>query len=56
MVNNHMKLLYYLKIIMVNTIISESDTTDYQGWASDLNQDGIIDILDVLNIVDLIIN
>jgi hypothetical protein len=41
--------------MMVNTIINESDTTDYQGWASDLNQDGIIDILDVLNVVNIVI-
>ena len=40
-------LIDVLDIVMVNTIINESDTTDYQGWASDLNQDGIIDILDV---------
>ena len=42
--------------MVVNTIINESPATEYQGWASDLNQDGIIDILDILIIVDLIIN
>ena len=53
----HDALVDILDILMiVNTIINESAITDYQTWASDLNQDQIIDILDILMIVDLIVN
>ena len=41
---------------VVNNIVNLTSLTDYEMWASDMNQDGIIDVLDVIIIVNLIIN
>ena len=42
-------------IIMVNFIIGETEMDDFQIISSDLNQDGTIDILDVIIVVSIIL-
>ena len=41
--------------MIVNTIVNELSPTEYQSWSSDLNQDEIIDILDVVLLVSFVL-
>ena len=40
----------------INIILSVLEVTDYQLWASDLNQDNVTNILDVVSLVNIILN
>ena len=43
-------------VTILDAILNGSDLTLYETWASDINGDGNIDVLDVVGIVNLIIN
>jgi hypothetical protein len=42
-------------LLCANIVIDLLDPTEYQEWAADCNEDGEIDILDVLCIIDIIL-
>ena len=46
--------LAQLKILMINYILEESIPDIYQFIASDINEDGVINVLDIVLIVDII--
>ena len=41
---------------MVNIILDEDDNNEYTLWASDINQDGLINIQDIILLINIIIN
>ena len=43
-------------VSMINVILLDETVTEYQLWASDLNQDQTTNILDVVSLVNIILN
>ena len=43
-------------IILINISLSVINPSDYQGISVDLNEDGTIDILDIINCINIILN
>ena len=43
-------------IILINISLTEIIPTEYQNLAGDINQDGTIDILDIINCINIILN
>ena len=43
-------------IILINICLSVINPSDYQGISGDLNEDGTIDILDIINCINIILN
>ena len=49
-------LLLIVPIFVFAGFACSSDSTDYELWSADIIQDGIIDILDIISIVNIVMD
>ena len=43
-------------IITINIVLGSSEPTDYELEAGDINQDGILNILDIISLLNIILD